>query len=363
MHKWREFIQGQVADSVAVTTLDTASSSIVPCFGDAKAEYEALRTGPAIVDRCDRALLEITGADRGSWLHNLVTNHVKELRSGDGNYAFVCNIKGRILFDLNVIIREDAIWVDLDRGFLDVAQQHFEKYTIVEDVQRVDRSDDYARVALVGDAAKRVFSEIRAAHVGQLPILGSAGLSLCESDVTAVRTDFCGPWAVELFLPNDRAIPVWEFLTDAARPVPALPVGDRAVQACRIETGIPWSGREITNETLPAETRQSDRAVSRNKGCYLGQEVVERMRSRDALAKILVGLRIEGTQLPAVPGPIELDGAPVGSVTSVCHSFAMDSVIALAFVRTKFSEPGTVLTVTWDQGRAQATVAEWPLTP
>jgi folate-binding Fe-S cluster repair protein YgfZ len=95
-----------------------------------EAEYRALSVGPGLVDRSYRALLEIKGADRTTWLHNLTTNQVKNLNRGEGNDAFVLNVKGRILFDVNVLVRADSIWLDLDRCFLEAAKKHFSKYAI-----------------------------------------------------------------------------------------------------------------------------------------------------------------------------------------------------------------------------------------
>lgn len=363
-----------------------------------QSDYQTLLVGPALVDRSYRALLEIGGADRAVWLHNLTTNQVKNLGRGEGNYAFVLNNQGRILFDVNVLVRIDSIWLDLDRCFLETARNHFTKYCITEDVTVVDRSAEFTRFGLVGRQAPSLLTELgvsNAAAMAQLnhvtigwPIANPSrergqpvnpNRDREESDqsrrreptvIPIIRHDFCGPFAVEWFVPADRASEFRSTLIDRYR---AVPVGDDAVQVRRIEAGIPWPGREITDEYLPAETRQLERAVNYQKGCYLGQEVVERMRSRGVVARQLVGLRLDGPI--ALPLPLgegrgegrpqvfDPDGKPTGLVTSACHSPALNAPIALAYVKTLSSAVGTNLNITWDGCTAKGVVVELPFIP
>lgn len=352
-------------------------------------EYRALGAGPAIVDRSYRALLEVTGADRATWLHNLTTNQVKNLGRGEGNYAFVLNNQGRILFDVNILARAESIWVDLDRRFLQTAKKHFSKYAITEDVTVVDRSEEFVRLGLVGPKAVALLAELGAANAEAMAQLSHVTIQIPEADqshgrkladtntdqnrdcqgavhvsatvnrsmsvaVLVMRHDFCGPFAVELFVPADRAVEFRGAMIDQHR---AIPVGDDAVQVHRIEAGIPWPGHEITDEYLPAETRQLERAVSFQKGCYLGQEVVERMRSRHVVARQLVGLRLDGPPIPALKSEVsDTEGKPMGHVTSSCHSQLLNCPIALAYVKTASSSTGSRLTVSG----ASATVVDLP---
>jgi len=312
-------------------------------------EYRALGIGPAIVDRSYRALLDVTGADRATWLHNLTTNQVKNLGRGEGNYAFVLNIQGRILFDVNVLVRAESIWLDLDRRFLETAKKHFSKYAITEDVTVVDRSAEFVRFGLVGPGAMALLTELGAANAAAMSTLGLSRIEWRGAVIPLIRHDFCGPFALELFVPTDRAVDFRSTLVDQHR---AFPVGDDAVQVHRVEAGIPWPGHEITDEYLPAETRQLARAVNYQKGCYLGQEVVERMRSRAVVARQLVGLRLDallpsqgegrGEEQPQVLDP---GGKPIGQVTSTCHSPMLGCPIALAYVKTAHSSTGSRLTV------------------
>lgn len=341
-------------------------------FGDVAAEYGALGQGAGLVNRSHRGLLEVKGKDRQAWLHNLTTHHVKSLSQGDGNYAFVLNVKGRILFDVHIFAEREALFLDIERSFLPVALAHFNKFIIMEDVQVRDRSSEFLQMGLSGAKTAALLAALGFETASQLTLSARRPMHSDNCQLSVSRTDFCGPFGVELSIPVENAEAVYAQLTDPKRPGHAIPVGKEAVEVRRIEAGIPAAGREITDEVLPAETGQLGRAVSFNKGCYLGQEVVERMRARHVVARQLVGLVFGGVPaapgvlsggVVAAPGVVELmdeDGKAVGNVTSICHSLMLNRPIGLGYVRTAASAPGTVLHVIENGVRIGATVSGLP---
>ena len=362
MNDWLDFVTSHL--EFGATAAERVGGTLVGSYGDPRAEYRAVVEGPAIVDRSYRGLLEVTGSDRASWLHNLTTNHVTTLERGEGNYAFATNLQGRILFDLNVLVRADSIWIDLDRRFLGVAKPHFEKYIITEDVSVVDRSDEYVRLGLVGKRARVLLTDLGISRAAAMPSHSQDEMSLAGAHVVLVRHDFCGCFGVELYVPGIAAVQVWRTLTDSSCANAAEPAGYEAVQIHRIESAIPWPGHEITGDVLPSETNQLERAISFNKGCYLGQEIVERMRSRGAVARWLVGFQIEGDAVvPRDAAVLTDDGKPVGHVTSACRSVARPSIIGLGYVKTAYSQVGRPLRVTWADRVVEARVAKLPFVP
>ncbi len=323
--------------------------------GELALDYDALVKDKALIERGDRALVEIAGRDRATGLHNLTTHQIKALGCGDGQYAFALNVKGRILFDLNVFARADVLWVDLDCSFLCTALQHFHKYVITEDVQITSRADHVKRLALAGPRAAEVLVGRGLNHAAHLPVMGHVDVALGSRPVTVARTDFPGVPAFDLFFAGDHAEEVLKMFTDIRTASAA------AVEVRRIEAGVPWPGREITEEYLPAETRQLERAVSFQKGCYLGQEVVERMRSRQVVARQLVGVQLEGAELPPAPSELRTaDGAPAGTLTSTCYSMSLQTRIGLGYVRTNFAAAGTPLLAASPRGALPARVVELP---
>ena len=360
MREWDDTVRASI--SAGAIEGSRSSRTLVARYGDLRGEYDALADGIALIDRSYRCVLEISGADRAPWLHNLTTNQVKPLQPGDGNYAFSANIKGRILFDLNILVGEESIVVDLDRRFVDTAIAHFNKYKVIEDVTIRDRREDFVIIALAGAGAPGLLAALGATHASTMPVLGHTPVSVLDSPMKMVRHDFCGSFAIELHVPADVAGDVWRALAGRGDEHRAMPVGADAVEIRRIEAGLPWPGSEITDDVLPAETGQFERAVSFNKGCYLGQEIVERMRSRGSVAKRLVGLHIQGDSVPTGETRLELSsGHVVGAVTSACHSPAGNGVVALGYVKSASAEVGTELKAVWDQASAGALVVGFPI--
>src|SRR5262249_33657502 len=113
----------------------------------------------------------VTGRDRAKWLHNLVTNAVTTLKPGDGNYAFAPSVKGRTVFDLNILVLEDFLLLDIDRRWIETARKHLEKYTITEDVLLKDQSEDFARLGVLGPATHEVIARMGFGNIVPMPQL------------------------------------------------------------------------------------------------------------------------------------------------------------------------------------------------
>lgn len=334
-------------------------AEVVQSFGDESSEYTGASTSVGLYPALDRGTIEIGGGDRAAWLNNLVTNEIKNLKAGEGNYAFAPTVKGRILFDLNMLVLPELLWLDLDSRSRPTALAHFDRYTITEDVSMTDRTEEFVRLVMSGPATGSVAAKIGVPQAASMASLGSTQATVAGTHCLLVRHDFAGVLGVELFVPSDRASAAWSELLELCGAEGGRPVGRSAVETLRIEAGIPAMGAEITDEVLPAETRQLERAVSYVKGCYLGQEVVERMRSRGGLARQLVGLKLEADGLVQPGAKLRHEEKEVGRITSCCVSPKTGGTIALGYLRTSAAQPGTIVDVMADPTR-QAEVAELP---
>jgi folate-binding protein YgfZ len=328
-------------------------SNIPSAGGD---EYAAALCGAGLHDRSYRGLIEIAGRDRAAWLSNLTTNSVTTLTPGEGNYAFALNAKGRILVDGNVLVMRDVIWLDVDRSHIAAAMKHLDRYIITEDVSLRDRSDEFARPALLGPKIADVFSSLGARQAAAMAQLQHGTLTLAGKPRVFVRHDFAGVPGVELFVESPDA----EACRASLARFGLRPIGLATVQTLRIEAGIPWPGADIDEDVLPAETLQVERGVSYQKGCYLGQEVVERMRSRGALARRLTGVRIDGEVLPDVSAKLRADGVEIGRLTSVCRSPAAGGLIGLGYAKTSHAAPGTPVHIVAANGDFAGHLAQLP---
>lgn len=296
-------------------------------FGAAAEEYQAARADAALFDRSDRGLLRIHGVDRARWLHNLVTNAILPLSAGRGCYTFAVNLKGRILFEANVLSAEDSLWLDLPLAAVALAAAHFDRYLLTEDVRIADRSGQTARLACIGPAAGRIAQALGGVKLAQLPALGHVPV---EDDVRLIRCELAGLTGFELVVPRGRAGEWWDRLATLG----ARPAGWRVLDVLRIEAGVPWLGRELTDEVLPAETGLFEQAVSTRKGCFLGHEVIERMRSRGMQAQRLVRMQLDDGRDLDLPAVVQRDGQAVGRVTSLAAHPSRTHWVALGYLKS-----------------------------
>jgi folate-binding protein YgfZ len=291
-------------------------------------EYAAAHDGAVLFDRSDRGLLAVTGTDRKSWLNNLVTNAVKTLAEGAGAYAFATNVKGRILFDLNILALPEALWLDLDLAACAAAAAHFDRHLITEDVKIVDASGQYAHLECLGPRAAALAAQLGVTILSQLDPL--AHIPLPTGETRLVWNDLLGRPGFKLFLPRGEAAATWEQLVRHG----ATPAGYNTLDVLRLEAGRPWPGRDLDETVLPPETGQVERAINYRKGCYLGQEVIERMRVHGALAKRLVRLRVpDGAGVP-LPVAVRRDNLEVGQITSLVRHPTQPYWLGLGYLKT-----------------------------
>ena len=313
-------------------TLEYAGRMVPRRFAPAAQEYANARERVALFDRSDRGLLEVTGRDRQSWLHNLVTNAVKTVPAGAGVYAFALDVKGRILFDMNIMVLAERVWIDVDAAFAAIAYRHLERYHISEDVKLTDQSAAHARLGVAGPESPRIAAALEAAVLAEMPLLSQSTVS---PDGLLIRNDFTGQTGFELLAAAGDAAKWWDRI---AGDLQVSPAGFATLDALRIETGIPWMGRDLDEKVVAPETGQVARAVSYNKGCYLGQEVVERMRSHGALPRRLVRLICDGGPELNLPTPILRDGADVGRLTSLVEHPQGGRRIGLGYLKSAVTD-------------------------
>ncbi len=294
--------------------------------------YEALRSSAAWLDLGGRGLIEATGEDRTRLLHAITTNHIEQLAAGEGCYAFLLNAQGRIQADVNVLAREDRFWLDTEPETAVKVLAHIDHYIIADDVTLEDLREQFAVLAVEGPEAAGALAPLA------IPVPEAPYSHQGWENARLARLSATGLNGYRLFVPAAEKAGMIAKLEAAG--VPAA--GAEAVRVVRLEHARPRYGPDIFDTTLAQETQQLH-AVHFNKGCYLGQEIVERVRSRGMVHRLLVGLTIEGTEAPMEATPVMAGGKETGRITSAAFSPAMKQVVALAYVRRENAEPGTLL--------------------
>ncbi|MBI4354845.1 MAG: aminomethyl transferase family protein [Candidatus Omnitrophica bacterium] len=301
-------------------------------------EYRAVRTAAGCLDRSARAWLEVGGSDRITFLHNLCSNDIKRLVPHQGCYALLLNVQGKIEADLTIWHLGESHLLETDREQLAHVGRWLEKYLITERVTLADRSDAFAAMALQGPQAGALLTRLCAGDPHLEP-WQHATISVDGHPAQAMRVSCTGEDGYQLLLEPSQRRPAWERLVTLG----AVPVSHPTLEVLRIEAGIPRYGLDMDAETLMPETGLTD-AVSYTKGCYLGQEIVERIRSRGQVQRRLVGLRLAGDAMPVRGAVCRVADRDVGAVTSAAGSPLLQQPVALAYLHRSV-ELGHTVTV------------------
>jgi folate-binding protein YgfZ len=281
--------------------------------------YDALRTRAAWMDLSARGKIKLTGEDRARLLHAMTTNHIQQLTPGSGCYAFFLNDKGRVLADANVLCRPDYFLLDVERETREPLYQHLDRFIIADDVTLEDITDATATIALEGPQAADVMQRAG----GPIPEVDYSSLDWGEWLVA--RLNSTGSPGFFIFVPASEK----EALIARLEAAGAEPADAEAARVVRLEHGKPRFSEDISERFLAQEANQPH-ALHFSKGCYLGQEIVERVRSRGQIHRVLKPLILDMKEPPA-PGSKLDDGTT--EITSAAHSPALDKVVALAYVR------------------------------
>jgi folate-binding protein YgfZ len=320
-------------------------------FGDVRAEFHTLVADCAIYSLDSVASIALTGGDRVRWLNGMVTNNIRDLSAGRGIYAFLLNPQGHILGDLYAYNQGDSLLIQSGRFQLEKLLATFDHYIIMDDVEVADVTDQRAGIGAAGPRSREV---LRAAglEVPKLDPLQFVDLPWHDSTLTVVRGDYPDVESYEFWVAPDQSLPLWEALTRSG----AKPAGTTALEMFRIATGIPRYGQDIRERDLPQETEQA-RALHFSKGCYIGQEIVERIRSRGNVHRKFTGFKVQG-DLPPVGSKIQADERDIGEITSTASlpTASGERSVALGYIRREMAMLGQPITA----GNAQLSVATLP---
>ena len=284
--------------------------------------YEALREHAGWIDLSGRGKIRITGEDRVRLAHALTTNHIEGLAPWSGCYAFFLNSQGRVLGDMNLFKLPEYLLLDTEPEVRPKLYEHFDKLIIADDAALEDVSDTTATVNVEGPRAQAILASLGAPADEPDFALAEWGTHLLA------RIGSTGLPGYSIFLPLEEKANLLERL-DAARVHRADPL---AIEAVRLENRVPRYGVDFSEAHIPNQMQQLG-ALHFSKGCYLGQEIVERVRSLGQVNRLLASLEAD-TETPFVRGSkILLEGKEVGQIGSSAFSPARGKVLAFAILR------------------------------
>jgi len=369
---FHEHLQPLDAELIGYGPAD-AGVVIAEDFGAFELEYAAIRRHVGVLHLPQAGLVNVTGEDRGDFLHRMCTQDVNAMKGGDTRRAFQLTADGKIVGDLHLHHGDANTWLELDRFDIPPVLELLDARLFAEDVAFEDITDTRETFALLGPAAQQLLIAVAEhtcegmtpASVGEMPDtthvlkIGEALVSVCRRDLGAVL-------GFRLFVHREHAAAVYDALLDAAGYVQGeaadadaaqrrrdtlrgRPVGWAAYNTARIEEGLPIFHIDFGPDSQPAELGKEtfDAAVSLTKGCYLGQEAVARMHNLSHPKRVLVGLKLHADHLPVAGTQVfEHDetkrskaprGGQVGGVTSSTVS-PMLGATAVAFAVMKWGK-------------------------
>ena len=330
-------------ESQGVPLTDDRGLELPNAFTKLQDEYAAVREKTGLIDLSFRTQVKFTGEDRTDFLQGMLSNDVKALRPGEGCPATLLTEQGRIVADLRVYAEESAILLDLDARIKEKTIAALDRFIIADDVEIEDLSTHQVTIAVQGPAAAQVLAAVGLSSLPEQE-LQHQDETIADVQVRVIRSDQTGKGGYEFHVPSERAGVVWQTLSQLDG---LLPVGHTTLNMLRVEAGIPWYGLDMDEERIVLEVGL-DRAISFNKGCYLGQEVVERASARGHMNRQFIGFLLKHEAQDALPtrgDRLLKDDKEVGWLTSVTTSPTLGRLIALGYVRREHGEPGTRLRI------------------
>jgi folate-binding protein YgfZ len=284
----------------------------------------------------------------------MLSNDVKGLVAGQGTGAAFLDAHGKVMALLGVYALDDRLLLELPPGLTDKMLQTIDHFLISEKAYFESADEAFAVLAVQGPGAPDLLSKLAGRALDLAPYQ-HVEVAIAGAPVRVIHRREAGLpgfhcWTIAL-----HGAALWRALVDAG----ARPVGMEALDTLRVEAGVAWYGDDVDETVILPETRL-EHLVSYTKGCYIGQEVVARVKYRGHVNRALSGLVLDGDGVPAPGAKVVAEGKEIGRVTSAVRSPALGRPIALGYVRREHFEPGSVVGVDDGAGATPARVVALP---
>jgi aminomethyltransferase len=315
-------------------------------FGDFAAEYAAARNTVALADTNFRAYFAFSGPDAQRYVNAVLTSNVRDLQPGQGAVGLFLTPQGHILAEIETFARNGSILAASHATVRERTFSTFDKFIIMDDVTLEDVTPATGNLDLLGPRAAALVSELCGINLADMPVLSHVEGTIDSIPCRLVHYNRATHSAARIIVDRERLAPLWHELDKRVRAHGGVPAGMGALNSIRLESGIPWFGHDYDDKNIPHEAGLEQSHISYEKGCYTGQEIVERVRSRGHVNRRLTLLKFLSPTPPAPGTKLFAAGnaaAEVGYVTSAAVSPLLHRPIGLGYVRREHSAPGTSL--------------------
>ena len=338
--------------TAAGARLGEFSSCLLPeGFSSFHNEYRAARETAVLIDTNWNLTLHFTGRDRVKYLHAITSGNVKDLAQDRGTLALLLNPQGRILAELEIYALAESILIRSHVSLRDQTVSTLRKYILGSQVKLEDVTDSTASFAIEGPHAAEVVRDLTGAAIADLPEFATQEAATNGIPCRLIRRSHFGEPGAEFLVARGSLPQFWDIALAAVRSHGGAPIGMLALNSLRLEAGIPWFPADFNDTVIPHEAAVENTHIASNKGCYTGQEIVERVRSQGRVNRKRVLLKFSSAQ-PPVPGTkLRAGAAEVGAVTSAAYSPRYGAAIGMGYVRREHHAPGSQ--IEYDAGAAE----------
>jgi aminomethyltransferase len=335
----------------AGATMGTWFGCVLPDYWtEPRAEQEFARKCVALVDKNHRAYLCFTGPDRVRYLNAILTNNIKDLATGQGNVSLLLNPQGRILAEIETYALRDSLFCVSYAMIRKRLIESLDKYIIMDDVTLADETQRYGTLAVEGPKAAAVAQELTGIDLRALSELGRRETTVASIPCWITKRSPGGIAGGEFLVEREALAELWRILSESVKKHGGGPMGYAALSAQRLAEGVAWFGYDFGEKQIPHEAGLEGSHISYTKGCYTGQEIVERVRSRGQVNRRRVDLVFDGARVPNAGETLTVDGTEVGSVTRAAVPSFLAQAIGMGYVRKDHNAPGSQLK--WSGGAA-----------
>jgi folate-binding protein YgfZ len=335
----------------AGATMGTWFGCVLPDYWTGpRTEQDFARKTVALIDKNYHAYLSFTGPDRVRYLNAILTNDIKTLPAGQGNVSLLLNPQGHILAEIETYALPESLFCVSYAMIRERLIEVVDKYIIMDDVTLTDESQRFGTLAIEGPRTPAVAQAIAGIDLSALVELGHVETTVASIPCWITKRSPGGVAGCEFLVEREKLANLWGVLSESVKKHGGGPMGYAALSAQRLAQGVPWFGYDFGEKQIPHEAGLQDSHISYTKGCYTGQEIVERVRSRGQVNRRRVDLIFNGAGVPATGETLSVDGKEVGSVTRAAVPSFLSYAIGMGYARKDHNALGSRLN--WSGGTA-----------
>jgi len=340
--------------------LENNQSQTPDYYGQPESEIAHVRNSSGIVDLSGRGMLIISGKDHLKLLQGMLTNDMVKLEVGSGNHVVALTVKGRMLADIRAFKFQDFMLFDMESGLQTVLAEHLNKFKLSYKADIKDTTEDYIHFHICGPKSAELIESLFNIAAAELGEYGSKTVNYKNAELYLIKINRTAEMGFDLITGSEPGNGLFRELLVKGEAAGLKPFGSAALNTMRIEAGIPAYGIDMDENTIPIEAGLWD-ALDFDKGCYIGQEVIARIKWRGRVNWHLVGFKTDEKAEITVGNKIFNEKKEIGRITSTTFSKTLGKTIALGYIRREFKEGGMkVLINSGENSYLNAIVCELP---